>query len=161
MKVLYSGMAGLLIGQLAGRAGIAAATIRYYESIGLLAPPRRSAAGYRRYSEGTLEEIAFIKKAQALGFSLEEVAEILRLSRAGEAPCDRVLSLAHQQLAAVDERIRQLQSFRGHLAAEVQKWDGQTAPTCEGLCQIIAMADIETNVATPRRRKLGADSRRR
>ena len=147
--MLYLGMAGLLIGQLAERAGVAAPTIRYYESIGLLAPPRRSAAGYRRYSEGTLEELAFIKKAQALGFSLEEVAEILRLSRAGEAPCDRVLSLAHQQLAAVDERIRQLQSFRDQLAAEVQKWDGKTTPTCDGLCQIITMADIRTGLAPP------------
>ena len=155
-------MAGLLIGQLAERAGIAAPTIRYYESIGLLEPPRRSAAGYRRYSEGTLEELAFIKKAQALGFSLEEVTEILSLSRAGEAPCDRVLSLAHQQLAAVDERIRQLQSFRGQLAAEVQKWDGKTTPTCNGLCQIITMADIRTGLE-PRfwHGRPRADSRRR
>ena len=71
-----------------------------------------------------------------------EIAEILKLSRSGKTPCERVLSIAHQHLAAVEERIRQLQSFRNQLAAELEKWDGKTSPTCEGLCQIISLADV-------------------
>ncbi|HKS61984.1 MAG TPA: MerR family transcriptional regulator, partial [Xanthobacteraceae bacterium] len=101
-------MGALLIGDLAERAGVPTATIRYYESIGLLKRAPRASSGYRRYSEQTVEELRFIKKAQALGFSLDEVAEILQLSRAGKKPCAQVLSLGHEHLAAVDERIRQL-----------------------------------------------------
>lgn len=137
-------MLGLLIGELAERTGVSAATIRYYESLGLLRPPARSNAGYRRYSDDAIQELTFIRKAQALGFSLEEIAEILKLTRAGRTPCEHVLTLAHQHLAAVKERIRQLQVFRDQLATEVEKWDGKTGPTCEGLCEIITMADLRT-----------------
>ena len=138
-------MAGLLIGELAQRAGVSAPTVRYYEEIGLLPKPSRSATGYRRYSESTVEELRFIRKAQALGFSLDEIGEILKLSRSGELPCSHVRSLAHQHLAAVEGRIRQLHQFRDQLAAEVAKWDEQqTAITCNGLCQFIADAEPET-----------------
>src|SRR5712691_13113916 len=105
-------MAGFRIGDVAARAGLTAPTIRYYESIGLLAPAPRSATGYRHYTETTVEELRFIKKAQSLGFSLEEIGEILKLSRAGKTPCSRVLDLARRHLAAVDERVKQLSRFR-------------------------------------------------
>lgn len=134
-------MAGLLIGDVAQRAGVASPTIRYYEEIGLLLAPPRSSAGYRRYSETTIEELRFIRKAQALGFSLHEIDKILRLSRSGKTPCSHVLSVAHEHLTAVDERIRQLQRFRHQLAGELAKWDGKETPTCRGLCQIIAGAE--------------------
>src|SRR5712691_2138718 len=100
-------MTGLLIGDVAERTGLTAPTIRYYESIGLLPAPSRSSTGYRRYNETTVAELRFIKKAQALGFSLDEVAEILKLSRAGATPCSRVLDLARRHVTAVDDRIRQ------------------------------------------------------
>ena len=154
-------MPGLLIGELAERTGVPAPTIRYYETLGLLRPPARSTAGYRRYSEEAFEELTFIRKAQALGFSLEEIAEILKLTRAGRTPCERVLSLAHQHLAAVDERIRRLQTFRHQLAEEVEKWDGKTAPTCEGLCQIIAMADLRATPKPEMLRRSGSAHRKR
>jgi MerR family transcriptional regulator, copper efflux regulator len=134
-------MAGLRIGDVAARSGISAPTIRYYESIGLLAAAPRSAKGYRHYGDSTLEELSFIKKAQALGFSLDEIGEILKLSRTGQAPCSRVLDLARRHLAAIDERIRQLGAFRDTLAGEVAKWDGIKEPTCGGLCQMIAASE--------------------
>lgn len=149
-------MAGLLIGQIAERVGLPTATIRYYECIGLLKPPARSVAGYRRYSDAIVEELVFIRKAQALGFSLDEIRDILTLSRAGRTPCAEVLTMAHRHLAAVEERIRQLQRFRDQLAAELAKWDDTTTPTCRGLCQIIASADTRNDVEPidmkPRRR---------
>ncbi|MEO6437131.1 MAG: heavy metal-responsive transcriptional regulator [Tepidisphaeraceae bacterium] len=140
-----TGMARLLIGDIAEHTGIAPPTIRYYESIGLLATPSRTEGGYRRYTTDTVDQLHFIRKAQALGFSLDEIGEILKLSRAGKTPCSHVLSLAHQHLAAVDDRIQQLQRFRAQLASELEKWNGTTAPTCEGLCQIIASsgADVQ------------------
>lgn len=135
-------MGALLIGDVAERAGVPTATIRYYESIGLLKRAPRASSGYRRYSDQTVEELRFIKKAQALGFSLEEVAEILQLSRSGGTPCAQVLSIGREHLAAVEERIRQLQAFRDQLASELAKWDARRAGvTCEGLCAFIADAD--------------------
>lgn len=136
-------MGSLRIGEVAARTGLTAPTIRYYESIGLLRNPARSASGYRHYSEQTVEELAFIKKGQALGFSLDELAQILTLSRAGRTPCTHVLTMARRHLAAVEERIRQFRRFRNQLAAELAKWEGEPTPTCHGLCKIIASADPE------------------
>jgi DNA-binding transcriptional MerR regulator len=153
-------MAALLIGDVAQRAGLSAATVRYYEEIDLLPAPSRSLKGYRSYSERTVEELCFIRKAQALGFSLDEIREILKLSRSGQAPCSYVLSLAHQHLAAVEERIRQLQQFRDQLAMEVAKWDTKNTGTCRGLCQIIVAADMDAlagemnqHLNSPRRKR--------
>ena len=150
-------MAGLLIGEVARQAGVSSPTIRYYEDIGLLRPPVRSSTGYRRYSDTTVDELRFIRKAQGLGFSLDEIGEILRLSQSGKTPCSHVLSLTHRHLAAVEERIRQLQRFRDRLATELAKWDGKQTPTCRGLCQIIADADQDDTAEgdlhlNPRRR---------
>lgn len=135
-------MAGLLIGDVAKRVGVSPPTIRYYEELGLLPSAPRSSAGYRRYADTTVEELKFIRKAQALGFSLDEIGEILKLSRAGRTPCSHVLDLARRHLAAVEERIRDLQKFRDQLAGEVAKWDGEKTPTCRGLCQIIVSAEL-------------------
>lgn len=135
-------MAGLLIGEVAQRAGVSAPTIRYYESVGLLTAPRRTAAGYRRYGDTTVDELRFIKKAQGLGFSLDEVAEILQLTRSGQTPCSHVLSLGHRHLAAVADRIRQLERFRDSLRAELARWERRDSGVpCVGLCQLIAGAD--------------------
>jgi DNA-binding transcriptional MerR regulator len=131
----------LRIGEAAERTGVATATIRYYESIGLLKPPPRSAAGYRRYPAAIVEELRFIRKAQALGFSLEEIGEILALIRAGRPACSHVLSLAQGHVEALDERIRRLRKFRTRLAAQVARWRGKQTPSCDGLCEIILGAD--------------------
>jgi MerR family mercuric resistance operon transcriptional regulator len=140
------------ISEAARRAGISPPTIRYYEEIGLLPKPSRSGAGYRRYTDAAVEELRFIRKAQAIGFSLEEIRQILQLSRAGQQPCGHVLALAHQHLAAVDERIRRLQKFRKQLAADLAKWDGQkTATTCSGLCKWIADSDLTAEDVSVRR----------
>jgi MerR family copper efflux transcriptional regulator len=159
-------MSGLLIGEVAAQTGLSAPTIRYYESIGLLRAPLRSRAGYRRYSERTVSELRFIRKAQALGFALDEVREILRLSRSGKQPCAQVLALAHAHLMAVEERIRQLQQFRDYLASEVSKWDERRAAvTCNGLCEFIADSQPEsvsvpfTASVQPQRRAAARPSR--
>jgi MerR family transcriptional regulator, copper efflux regulator len=141
-------MNALLLGEVARKTGFPAPTIRYYEEIGLLKKPTRQTSGYRAYSSKTVDELLFVKKAQALGFSLDEISEILKLSRSGQRPCERVLTLSHKHLDSIDDRIRQLQKFRNYLASELTKWDRQgTAVTCEGLCQFIS--DAEPDVAAP------------
>ena len=84
---------------------------------------------------------AMLHLVRPLGFSLDEIGEILRMSRSGKTPCSHVLEVAHRHLVAVEERIRQLQTFRERLASELEKWDGKQTPTCRGLCQIIADAE--------------------
>ena len=134
-------MNGLLIGEVAKRTGFPPPTIRYYEEVGLLKKPSRAESGYRSYSAKAVDELLFVRKAQALGFSLDEISEILKLSRTGQKPCERVLAISHKHLDAIDARIRDLQKFRGYLAGELSKWDRQgTAVTCDGLCQFISDA---------------------
>ena len=139
----------MLIGDIARQSGVTPAAIRYYEEIGLLTAPPRSEGGYRRYTKAALEELEFIRKGQGLGFSLEEIGEILKLSRAGEAPCSHVFDLAERNLAAADERIQQLQAFRDRLAAQIGKWRGKAMPHCSasGLCEIIASAELPHQIA--------------
>lgn len=155
-------MRALLIGEVATRANLATATIRYYESIGLLEQSSRSASGYRRYTERTVEELHFIRKGQALGFSLDELREILSLSRSGVTPCAHVLSLGHRHLAAIEARLQQLALFRDQLQSELAKWDQQaTDATCEGLCRLIGDAAPELADATTPwdSRRIGPPSR--
>ena len=149
-------MAGLLIGEVAERTGLSSPTIRYYESLGLVAAPPRAASGYRRYSDTTVEELRFIKKAQGLGFSLDEIGEILKLSRAGDTPCSHVLDLSRRHLRAIDDRIQQLTKFRDQLDGEIKKWDGEREPTCRGLCQIIVNADERASNISPLELHIGA-----
>jgi DNA-binding transcriptional MerR regulator len=140
---------GLLIGELAGRVGVAAPTIRYYESIGLLRPPARTPGGYRRYPERTIEDLVFIRKAQALGFTLDEVAEILALTRAGTAPCARVLAMTERHLAALDERIERTRQFRDRLAAELARWRRLPAQSPGAPCQMIAGSALAAPDSVP------------
>ncbi len=135
-------MNGLLIGELADRVGVKAQTIRYYERLGVLSPARRTAAGYRRYGPDAAAALAFIKKAQALGFSLDDIKRVLDLSRAGRAPCSTVLALAKDHLEELDQRIEQLQGLRQQLGAAVDRWDsGGASPDCAStLCGLISDA---------------------
>jgi DNA-binding transcriptional MerR regulator len=146
-KVFYRDMATLLIGDVAERAGVTPPTVRYYESLGLLKRPVRSASGYRRYAEDAVRELQFIRKARALGFSLDEISEIVKLTRSGKTPCARVMSLAHQHLEAVQERIRLLETFRDQLATELARWVGPTAPNCKGVCGMIDSATPDLDAA--------------
>ena len=107
---------GLKIGQLARQTGLTTKTIRYYEARGLLPMPERSDAGYRLYSEQDAERLEFIKKAKALGFSLDDVADILTLHAKHQPTCIHVLALLDQKLAYLDSLIESLHAFRGELA---------------------------------------------
>ena len=134
-------MAPLNIGEVAELAGVTAPTVRYYESIGLLKKPARSAAGYRRYSDATVRDLGFIRKARALGFSLDEISEIIQLTRAGKRPCARVMVLAKQRLSDVDDQLRKLAAFRNQLAAELARWESPGERDCSGLCHMIESSD--------------------
>ena len=136
----------MLIGDIARLSNLSPATIRYYEEIGLLTAPPRSEAGYRRYSSATIDELMFIRKGQGLGFSLEEIGEILKIGRAGEAPCSQVMELAERNLAATEDRIGRLQALRDRLIDQIAKWKGRPVAGCSAgggvLCEIINSAEL-------------------
>jgi DNA-binding transcriptional MerR regulator len=130
----------LKVGELAARAGVGVQTLHYYERLGLLPPPNRSGANYRLYPPAALRRVQFIKQAQALGFTLEEIKEILALRQQGRAPCRRVADVGKKHLRELDARIAALQAFRRSLAAVVPKWEKATSRqrTCAGeFCDLI------------------------
>ncbi len=97
----------MTIGALARAAGVAASTVRYYERTRLLRPRARSAGNYRLYSPEDLERLRFIRAAQATGFTLEDITQLLR-----PASCERVQRLIQDRLATVEARMKELQHVR-------------------------------------------------
>lgn len=110
------------IGAIAKRAGVGIDTVRYYEKAGLLDPKQRLTSGYRRYSEDEVARLRFIRRAQALGFSLKEIQELLALSSRRDVT--RVKRTAEAKLRTIDERIAELQRVRQGLAVLVDACPG-------------------------------------
>jgi DNA-binding transcriptional MerR regulator len=102
----------MLIKDLAKQTGVAAKTIRYYESIGLLPCPPRAANNYRQYTPADAERLRFIAGARSLGFSLNDINEFLAARDDGLLPCQRVLDSLDQHLAEIDRRIADLLALR-------------------------------------------------
>ncbi|HXV67415.1 MAG TPA: heavy metal-responsive transcriptional regulator [Nitrospira sp.] len=101
----------LTIGQLAKAAGVNKQTVRYYERLKLLTPAARKPSGYRLYGEDALRRLRFIKNAQALGFTLHEIAELLNLRVSSTARCGDVRRKAEAKLAHVETKVRELQAL--------------------------------------------------
>lgn len=110
------------IGQLAQRGGVAIDTVRYYERDGLLSPAGRSASGYRRYSEVELRRLRFIRRAKLLGFSLDNIRELLALS--DERDVSKVRYAAEARLADIENRMAELTSIRNGLHALIAACPG-------------------------------------
>ncbi len=109
-------MTGYSIGQLAKAAGVPTTTLRYYERSGLLKPDFRTAGNYRGYSEQALERLRFIRSAQATGFSLHDVTELLNLTYSPDPPCEEVLNLMRNRLAELRQKIHELRVVEKSLA---------------------------------------------
>jgi DNA-binding transcriptional MerR regulator len=105
------------IGELADRVGVNTKAIRYYESIGLLPQPPRTDAGYRIYGAGDEARLVFIKTAQHLGLSLDEVRDVLALRDAGTAPCEHVRGMLREQIRTISRRMGELRRLRQELRA--------------------------------------------
>ena len=99
------------IGQLARRSGVAAKTLRYYESLGLLAPTRRTESRYRLYDRGSLARLEFVRKAQQLGLSLAEIRGIALVRDGGVQPCAHVIALLDEQIERAEAAQVQLRRF--------------------------------------------------
>lgn len=118
----------LTIGGLAKRAGVAIDTIRYYEREGLLPEPSRRPSGYRSYGEGTLARLRFIRRAKTLGFTLEEIRDLLALSADRQRGVKAVKQRAQRRLAEIEGRIAELERVRAGLAQLIEACPGHGAP---------------------------------
>lgn len=115
MKTDNDGIKDLTIGAVARCAGVGVETIRYYERRGLLPEPPRSRAGYRMYAATDIERLCFIKEAQALGFTLEEIGDLLALRVDAERSCDDVRRRAEGKVAEIEDKLHSLQAMRAAL----------------------------------------------
>ncbi len=136
----------LYIGAVAARAGVNIQTIRYYERRRLLGAPTRRPSGYRVYAPDAVRRVRFIKGAQGLGFSLDEVSELLRLRDDQKARCAEVRVAAQAKIADIARKLGQLRKMRGALAVLVQSC------TTEGSTRLCPILEALDEAESPTRR---------
>jgi DNA-binding transcriptional MerR regulator len=112
----------LLIGRLARYSGVKPDTIRFYERSGLLPKPTRTSGGYRLYDDVALKQVRFIRKAQSLGFSLNEIRRIIGLRGHGKETCRCVITIAEATLSETQTKLKQLRHLRDELAHHLARW---------------------------------------
>jgi len=130
------------IGRLAKRAGVGIDTVRFYERRGLLPQPQRTASGYRLYSEDTINRIRFVRKAKQLGFTLDEIENLLRLQDRGGQKSE-VKAITTLKLEQIDAKITDLSRMRSVLETLARECSGKGSVST---CPIIeAIANDDTN----------------
>ncbi len=141
-------MPGLTIGKVAAQAGVHVETVRYYERVGLLPPPPRTDSGYRLYQPESVVRLRFIKEAQGLGFTLDEIRELLALRVDAQTSCQEVRRRAERKVAEMEEKIRSLQKMRDALARLIAACE-QGGP--DGECPILEALESQawTGVKQP------------
>ena len=122
---------------LAQRIGVKPEAIRYYERRGLLPAPKRAPSGYRIYTLEHLERVDFIKQCQAVGFSLDEIRELMDLKFRGTGPCQHVRDLLLDKIKQVETQIAGLQTFRKELLANVQECEKTLKRHRDDCCPVL------------------------
>ncbi|PYR55494.1 MAG: heavy metal-responsive transcriptional regulator [Acidobacteria bacterium] len=118
------------IGEAAHEAGVNVQTLRYYERRGLLSRPPRRASGYRHYRADAIRVVRFIKRAQELGFSLDEIEQLIELRGVTAGERHRVRAIAERKIAEIDRKRAQLRAMRRALATLVEACHHAGAPAC-------------------------------
>lgn len=133
-------MERLTIGAMAKQAHVRIETLRYYERTGLVASPPRSESNYRLYPQETVRRVQFTKRAQALGFSLKEITDLLALRATPETPCADIRTRALAKITAIEEKIRTLHAMKNALQQLVTECSGHGEITD---CPILASLDTD------------------
>lgn len=134
------------IGELARRGGVTVQTVRFYERRGLLPPPIRADSGYRIYGEQEVRRLYFIRQAKTLGFTLDEIRDILGMRERGKCPCSDVVAMGERRLRDVARQIRHLSKFRAELASALRTWKrSEKKLSANAFCPL-----IERTIKTPR-----------
>ncbi|WP_341525418.1 heavy metal-responsive transcriptional regulator [Nostoc sp. UHCC 0302] len=127
----------LLIGQVTSLSGIPIRTIRYYESLGLLKSSGRTEGGFRQFSSDVLTRLAFIKRAQNLGLSLDEIRAILQVYDQGQPPCGEIKEKLEDKLLQIDRQIDQLVTLRSEIEGLLSGWKNMRGQQENTICPII------------------------
>ncbi|MFN6478316.1 heavy metal-responsive transcriptional regulator [Nostoc sp. DedQUE07] len=127
----------LLIGQVTDLTGIPIRTIRYYESLGLINSLRRTEGGFRQFSLDVLTRLAFIKRAQNLGLSLEEIGNILQVYDQGQTPCGEIKEKLEDKVLQIDRQIDQLFTLRSEIKGLLSGWKNISNHHEKTICPII------------------------
>lgn len=136
------------IGALAKSSGCSVQTIRWYEQAGLLPPPQRTEGGRRLYDEKTAARLAFIRHARELGFSLDEIRELLTLTDDPDQSCNAADHIARRHLAEIEDRIARLSALRTELKRMIRTCHGGRIAECR---VIDAVAGLRTDGRLARR----------
>jgi len=133
----------LQIGELAKATELNVSALRYYEEVELLLPCYKSESGYRYYQASDVSLVEFIKKSQALGFSLEEIKDILAERQAGKSPCPKVRSIAKKKIRKLEKQIKELQTLEQKLKDYIveSKEDFDSRPDAANVCHMITKAN--------------------
>lgn len=124
------------IGQASKASGVTTKMIRYYDEIGLVQPASRSDSNYREYDERQVNELRFIKRARSLGFSMEEITQLLSLWRDRSRPSREVKAIADRHLSHLNARIAEMQAMADTLAHLSQCCAGDERPDCPILADL-------------------------
>ena len=136
----------LKIGELAKQTGIAVGTLRYYSDLELLHPTQRGDNGYRYYSQNAIAQVKFIKKAQAIGFTLEEIKTIINIGDRGEKPCNLVQTLLDSKIEQLAVQIQKMSLFKQELEQYRQSWidNPNLESKSEEICPLIASVSLDS-----------------
>ena len=129
------------IGQAAELSGVTPKTIRYYESIGLIALAPRTVGGYRSYGDNDVAFLRFIQRARGLGFSVADVDNLLALYHDKDRASADVKTLAGRHVKAIDQKIAELQAIRTTLGHLMEKCHGDERPDCPILDDLAGVAE--------------------
>ncbi|HEX8922201.1 MAG TPA: MerR family DNA-binding protein [Pyrinomonadaceae bacterium] len=151
----------LKIGDVSKQSGVGIEALRFYEKSGLLDKPSRTFSGYRVYGPEILERLTFIKRAQVLGFSLDEIKRVIEDARTGQSPCEEVREIVRRRLEELDERMREMRRYRRELAETLEEWD-KVGRAPGHICGLIESSHVEHGVKEARKmRGIGAASAKR
>ncbi|MEM8505309.1 MAG: heavy metal-responsive transcriptional regulator [Cyanobacteria bacterium P01_D01_bin.1] len=132
----------LKIGEVAKKTDVAVGALRYYEDLGLVTSERGS-NGYRYYAPETVQQVRFIKKAQALGFSLEDISEVLTIHEQGNVPCELVQSLLQEKIERLAVQIREMEAFKADLEQYRDHWaTSHPKPQPGDICPLIETVSL-------------------
>jgi DNA-binding transcriptional MerR regulator len=148
MMRAVTGNGSLSSGELAGLAGVSRDTLRHYERKGVLPRPLRRHNAYRQYPPEALQRVQLVRRALSVGFTLDELAKVLRVRDAGGAPCEEVRRLAAQKLLNVQDQLRELTKLRDELQETIKEWDTRLARRAGGKrANLLESLSVDANPA--------------
>jgi DNA-binding transcriptional MerR regulator len=150
-----SGKSSLSSGELAELTKVSRDTLRHYERKGVLPRPLRGHNGYRQYPSEALQRVQLVRRALSVGFTLDELARVLKVRDAGGAPCEEVRRLAAQKLLNVQHQLRELTKLRDDLQETLRDWDARLAHRAKGKrANLLESLSVDPNPAKSSHRSI-------